>query len=95
MADACSRAAGISNDDSWVKGLDSAVRWFGGANDLGVPMWDPASGGGYDGLTRSGPNQNQGAESTLAAVSVLQHGERITSLGQTILSAPNVIPARG
>ncbi len=95
MADACSRASRISNDASWTHGLDAAVRWFGGANDLGVPMWDPASGGGFDGLTRSGPNQNQGAESTLAAISVLQHGERLASLGRTVLAASGVIPVRG
>jgi hypothetical protein len=37
-------------------------------------MWDPATGGGYDGLTPTGPNLNQGAESTLALISTLQHG---------------------
>ena len=30
-------------------------------------MWDPATGGGYDGLNADGVNLNQGAESTLAA----------------------------
>jgi len=47
--------------------------WFLGDNDAGTPMWDPATGGGYDGLTRQGPNLNQGAESTLALISTLQH----------------------
>ena len=37
-------------------------------------MWDPTTGGGYDGLTPLGPNLNQGAESTLALISTLQHG---------------------
>ena len=32
-------------------------------------MWDPATGGGYDGLHADGPNLNQGAESTLALIS--------------------------
>ena len=36
-------------------------------------MWDPRTGGGYDGLTAHGPNLNQGAESTLALISTLQH----------------------
>ena len=39
-------------------------------------MWDPATGGGYDGLTPHGPNLNQGAESTLALISTLQHARR-------------------
>ena len=36
-------------------------------------MWDPVSGGGYDGLRADGPNLNQGAESTLALISTMQY----------------------
>ncbi len=36
-------------------------------------MWDPVTGGGYDGLTATGPNLNQGAESTLAFVTTMQY----------------------
>ena len=36
-------------------------------------MWDPGTGGGYDGLQVTGPNLNQGAESTLALITTLQH----------------------
>lgn len=35
-------------------------------------MYDPATGGGYDGLVRDGVNLNQGAESTLAAIATFQ-----------------------
>ncbi len=49
------------------------VGWFLGHNDADTPMFDPGTGGGYDGLTRHGPNLNQGAESTLALISTLQH----------------------
>ena len=56
--------------------MRQAVDWFLGDNDVGVPMWDPATGGGYDGLTPHGPNLNQGAESTLALISTLQHARR-------------------
>ena len=69
LADACARAAGLVPDGLWVSGIDSAVAWF--------PMWDPATGGGYDGLRADGPNLNQGAESTLALISTLQHGHRL------------------
>jgi hypothetical protein len=41
-----------------------------------MAMWDPDTGGGYDGLTPHGPNFNQGAESTLALISTLQHARR-------------------
>lgn len=50
------------------------------ANTVGTPgetpQWpwpQPATCGGYDGPAPSGPNLNQGAESTLALISTLQH----------------------
>lgn len=79
MADACQRAAEVTGDATWLGGLALAIDWFDGANDVGVRMWDPASGGGYDGLMASGPNLNQGAESTLALLSTLQHANRLVS----------------
>ena len=47
-----------------------------GHNDLRVEMFDQHTGGGYDGLTASGPNLNQGAESTVALLTTLQHARR-------------------
>jgi hypothetical protein len=76
LADACATAATVTGDPAWNTGVRQAVAWFLGDNDAGVPMWDPATGGGYDGLTPHGPNLNQGAESTLALVSTLQHARR-------------------
>ena len=73
LADACARAAMVTGDDAWRRGVDLAVRWFAGDNDGGAPMSDTETGGGYDGLTATGPNLNQGAESTLALISTLQH----------------------
>ncbi|OAV43186.1 glycosyltransferase [Lewinella sp. 4G2] len=40
--------------------------WFHGNNDLAVKMYCSKTGGCYDGLTATGPNKNQGAESLLA-----------------------------
>ncbi len=73
LADACARAADVTGDGRWQGGLDLAIGWFLGDNDAGTPLWDPMTGGGYDGLESDGPNLNQGAESTLALVSTLQH----------------------
>jgi glycosyltransferase involved in cell wall biosynthesis len=42
--------------------------WFFGKNDLRLSLYDPETGGCGDGLTETGVNQNQGAESTLAYV---------------------------
>jgi hypothetical protein len=74
LADACARAGRVTGDVAWRQGVELAIDWFAGANDLGVPMADPVTGGGYDGLTSHGPNLNQGAESTLALITTLQHG---------------------
>ncbi len=82
LADACARALALTGDDRWLAGLDRAVGWFLGANDVGVPLYDPVSGGGCDGLHRHGRNENQGAESTLALISTLQHAERLIPVGR-------------
>jgi len=73
LADACATAAESTGDQQWRRGVRQAVDWFLGDNDIEAPMWDPATGGGYDGLTPTGPNANQGAESTLAFISTMQH----------------------
>ena len=73
MAEACARAFRLTGDERWADGLRMADAWFDGDNDLGVPMWDPATGGSYDGLEASGPNRNEGAESSLALLATRQH----------------------
>lgn len=78
LADGCARAATIDPDDQrWVIGIERCVAWFHGANDGAHIMWDPVTGGGYDGLQAHGPNLNQGAESTLAAITTLQHARHL------------------
>jgi hypothetical protein len=72
MADACARAAALTGDPDWHRGVELAVAWFLGDNDAGAPMWDPRTGGGYDGLHPTGPNLNQGSESTIALISTMQ-----------------------
>jgi hypothetical protein len=82
LADACARAAVIDADPIWLDGLRAAAAWFLGDNDAGAPMWDPDTGGGYDGLHADGVNRNQGAESTLAVISTLQHARRLSTVPQ-------------
>lgn len=76
LADACHRAHTVTGEDAWRRGVDLAIGWFAGDNDLGAVMWDPDTCGGYDGLTPTGPNLNQGAESTLALISTMQYATR-------------------
>jgi hypothetical protein len=78
IADACARAAVRCDDPQWTNGLHLAVTWFLGDNDSGISLVDDETGGGADGLTRNGRSANQGAESTLALLSTLQHGRRLS-----------------
>ena len=73
IADACARAFAVTGDELWADGCRLAGDWFLGDNDAGIPLHDPHTGGGYDGLHRFGRNENQGAESTLALISTLRH----------------------
>jgi hypothetical protein len=64
MASACARAWRITGHPRWAAAVAQAGAWFDGRNDSGVPMIDPITFGGYDGLRFDGVNSNQGAEST-------------------------------
>lgn len=73
IADACVRAFDATGDPSWLSGVRLAWAWFNGVNDSGIDMIDTDTGAGYDGLEPDGRNENQGAESTLAALTTWQH----------------------
>lgn len=73
IADAAMRAGAITGHDAWDDVVHMAGNWFLGNNDAGMHMIDLESGGGYDGLHQDGVNLNQGAESTLAMLSTMQH----------------------
>jgi hypothetical protein len=80
LADACVRALDVDGGQQWRDGITAAANWFLGGNDAGVLMWDDRNGGGFDGLQRTGANLNQGAESTLAFLSTMQHARRAVSV---------------
>jgi hypothetical protein len=80
LADACATAFRISQQSRWLNGIGLAWGWFLGDNDSGTPMFDPHTGGGYDGLERHGRNLNQGAESTLAMLATAQQARLISEL---------------
>ena len=63
---ACLEAYMATEDKRWYREASTAFEWFLGRNDLGLPLYDPATGGCRDGLHPDRVNQNQGAESTLA-----------------------------
>lgn len=82
IADACARASGVDAGAIWPDTVRAAADWFEGVNDAGLRMWDPQTGGGFDGLHADGVNQNQGAESTLAALSTMQQARRLSTVPQ-------------
>jgi hypothetical protein len=82
LADACARAAAVDPRPLWPEAISTCAAWFQGDNDAGQVMWDPETGGGFDGLLIDGVNLNQGAESTLAVISTLQHARRLSTVPQ-------------
>ena len=68
LADACARAAGVDGGADVARRSPCRSRLVPGRQRRqGIVMWDPETGGGFDGLLADGANRNQGAESTLAA----------------------------
>lgn len=66
MISACLEAYRSTGDERWLREARSAFEWFLGRNDLNMAVYDPTTGGCRDGLHPDRPNENQGAESTLA-----------------------------
>jgi glycosyltransferase involved in cell wall biosynthesis len=54
------------NQQQWLNQARLAFGWFLGRNHLQQPLYDAVTGGCRDGLHADRPNENQGAESTLA-----------------------------
>ena len=71
MASACLEAYRSTGDVRWRTEARRAFEWFLGRNDLNMPLYDPTSGGCRDGLHSDRPNENQGAESTVAFLQTL------------------------
>ncbi|MBY0521040.1 MAG: glycosyltransferase family 4 protein [Sphingomonas sp.] len=64
--EACAAAFDATGDARWIDQAMLAYRWFLGLNDLDLALTSSQDGGCFDGLTPTGLNRNQGAESILA-----------------------------
>ena len=65
--DACAAAIAAGGSRiQWLAEAERALDWYYGANDLGVSLAEAGEGECFDGLTWTGPNLNQGAESVLS-----------------------------
>ncbi len=69
-----------TGDVAWLVAARRALEWMFGRNALGLPLYDPDTGGSRDGLRRNGLNANQGAESTLALWLSVAEYERAVQL---------------
>jgi len=76
IAEACASAFEVTADPAWLVGLEAAWGWFTGRNDVGVELYEPSAGAGFDGLQPAGRNANRGAESTIAALMTQQLARR-------------------
>ena len=107
MVSACLEAQRITGKKSWHIEARRAFEWFLGRNDLHMPVYDPTTGGCRDGLHSDRPNENQGAESTLAFLQSLlelrlaeniilpeedTHSDHSTYSTQSTLSTPQAQP---
>ena len=53
-------------DDNYLEKMETAFEWFLGRNHLKQIIYNPCTGGCYDGLEEYSVNLNQGAESTVS-----------------------------
>lgn len=66
MVSACLEAFRATRDLAWMREARRAFEWFLGRNDHSLPLYDPSTGGCFDGLHKGRVNENQGTAATLA-----------------------------
>jgi hypothetical protein len=91
MVSACLEAYRSTGDIRWRKEARRAFEWFLGRNDLGRPVYNPITGGCFDGLEPDEVSRNQGAESTLAYL--IARAEMQLALGTTERQSPTPVVA--
>ena len=83
MISACLEAYSVTTDAFWLLEARRAFDWFLGTNELGIPVYNPQTGGCRDGLHVDRVNRNEGAESTLAFLLSLAEMRRVQDLALT------------
>ena len=56
----------VFDDEDYLINMETAFNWFLGSNRLHQIIYNPCTGGCYDGLEETHVNLNQGAESTVS-----------------------------
>jgi hypothetical protein len=83
---AAEAALEATGDSSFRDLMELAYAWFLGRNDLDLSVAHPARGASSDGLTPSGLNTNEGAESTLMWLMAAEHVRALRA--RTVTTAP-------
>jgi len=77
MVWAALKAYEITGDKKYLSTARDLAAWFSGKNPANTPMYDPATGRGFDGIMSPDQiNKNAGAESTIEALLTLQALEK-------------------
>jgi hypothetical protein len=90
---ACEAALTATGKARYAVAMERCYGWFLGDNDLRVNVADPARGAGHDGITATGLNLNEGAESTLMWLIAAEHIRALRSTpagqGTALLPGPS------
>lgn len=81
MAEAALAACHLLGDEKYLATFRRCHGWFHGQNSLRQPLVDVPRGACCDGLRVSGVNRNQGAESTLAYLTVEMYNAEVRHMG--------------
>jgi len=85
---ACIAAYQATRDPFWHAEARRAFEWFLGRNDLGLAVYDAATGGCRDGLHVDRLSENQGAESTLAFLLALVEMQGLRDMLTSFAESP-------
>ena len=82
-------------NDTYFQKMKLAFYWFLGNNRLHQIVYNPCTGGCYDGMEKNNVNLNQGAESTISYLMARLTVEKYLNPGETFLKLSTHIRKRG
>jgi glycosyltransferase involved in cell wall biosynthesis len=83
----------VFQDESYLEKIHISFSWFQGNNHLQQIIYNPCTGGCYDGLEETYVNLNQGAESTVSYLMARLAIEEILSNEPALLPLPEISPS--
>jgi len=91
MVEAALAAFEATNEADYLRRAQLALEWFFGRNIRGESLYDPETGGCFDGLMDTGVNRNCGAESTICLL--LAHLSMLDTLREVSWAAGTARPS--